>query len=921
MSDLKAGDDLNNKNKEIINFTFEESNENLVVHLNRRFDDALLPSILEDPRIDQIPFSGKSVLLEGKAPNWMVAHFAVRAVINGAKDVQIRQVGQREGTSDTMVWPHEPLSETDRKSDAEAKCFTISPEKPGTVRLEFNNAPDEKGGKWSMADFINTPLYLPDSSSEQVFAIEESLMIKTNILIVGGSATNWMYAAVTILANMAGIKYILYDSPREKFYISIGALNPGKLIQRPKRVQNGLVIGIVGDPHSGKSVFKGFLEKIFRDEWPNSWWIEGDPYSPTPNWYIDGLSSQSPEEVEKIREEVKKTEWTDEMVLMVANNLRNARENLDVTLVDLPGGHHKVSPVQRIPTGREIMLKEVDLFILLYKNEAARKGWLCALREHNLQDHVFAEIESREPEEPTSLETRRDGHKILGIARGLHRKNPSLLVKPIIKPGAAEIIRHIHAWKAAQYAKAAIAKAFLTGQGGVRYGAAVLCTDGKFYSAGQYSSFNHCTNVHAEQGALVQAVMNGSFAVRVLALVSTDSSTVPRPCGICRQVMLEHVRRTGTSFDVAMVDNEGRIEIEQVAALLPYHWESHRGRRNMDESLRNFKPGLFSRPDGEKLRTGDCIQWSGKGTTAIGIVWDSTFLSGILLVKLKYLKKTSGEVPADLRCEPSSLAEDSGGWQKLPHSLTETFYYMDELQKAGFSIPTSFGPFACLVKPSEIEGTWSPKVEEDPELPKTFAQILKEAGLDISRFCYTGSRAFGLAKKDSDFDVFIEIDPEEIIRFRKTAHLYLETGKALIPRESGTWPLFNKAFPGGIKRITEEERFFESLEFEGKKVSLIFTSKEESFVYDENEWEPMGWHTVSGVVSEASFASFKRARFTVITDFRKHIEVISYHKFANLVKTKDRLSLGGWLLINKKDENIQRLVQILPGFDPIVWFP
>jgi len=91
-------------------------------------------------------------------------------------------------------------------------------------------------------------------------------------------------------------------------------------------------------------------------------------------------------------------------------------------------------------------------------------------------------------------------------------------------------------------------------------------------------------------------------------------------------------------------------------------------------------------------------------------------------------------------------------------------------------------------------------------------------------------------------------------------------------------------------------------------------------VYDEEEWEPGGWHTVSGVVSEASCAPFKRACFTLTTDFRKPVEVISYYKMANLVKAGDRLSLGGWLLSNKKSEDVQRLIQILPGFDPIVWF-
>jgi cytidine deaminase len=554
-----------------------------------------------------------------------------------------------------------------------------------------------------------------------------------------------------------------------------------------------------------------------------------------------------------------------------------------------------------MPLGREVIFNEIDLFIILWKDKDALEGWRSVLAEHHLENRIFAEIESLDHDGP-SLETHREGTLVLGTAKGLDRKNDRYSVKPAILRGAEELTRHIRSWRTAQYAKAAVAKAFLTGEG-VRYGAAVLCADGKIYTAGQYSSFNHSTNIHAEQGALLQAAMGGSFAVRILALASTDGSAVPRPCGVCRQVMLEHVQRSGSMFDVAMVGADGRIELESVAALLPFSWESHKSRKNQEQSLRRREPRLLPKPEDVPLRTGDCVSWSGSKTEAVGIVWESAFQPDEMLVKMKYLKTPSGE------------------WLKLPHSLTQPFDYMDALQKAGFARPAGFGPSACLLKPSDITGFAASGIEGKAKPPETFVEFLTEAKIDISRLRYTASRALGLEQEGSDFDILLETNAEDVLRFRKTARIWLESGRAAIPKESGTWRLFDKIFPGGARRIIDEERFFESLEFGGQKVSVIFTREDTSLIYDEEEWDPAGWHTLSGVITDAHDAPFKRARFSLTTDFKKPVTVVSYYKLANLVKPGDRLSLGGWLLNNKKNSAVQRLVQILPKYDPLVWFP
>ena len=117
-------------------------------------------------------------------------------------------------------------------------------------------------------------------------------------------------------------------------------------------------------------------------------------------------------------------------------------------------------------------------------------------------------------------------------------------------------------------------KAFLTKPGGTCYGAAVLTTTGEIFSAGQYSSFNHITNIHAEMGAILMATMSGKSDIVALAVTSTGATDKPeRPCGICREFIYEHVKRIGHDILVCMTSLDGRsCEYASLAELLPYSW-------------------------------------------------------------------------------------------------------------------------------------------------------------------------------------------------------------------------------------------------------------------------------------------------------------------------------------------------------------
>lgn len=163
-------------------------------------------------------------------------------------------------------------------------------------------------------------------------------------------------------------------------------------------------------------------------------------------------------------------------------------------------------------------------------------------------------------------------------------------------------------------ALAATATAYLSGDGGTRYGAAVLTASGRIFEAGQYSFFNHQTGVHSEQAALVAAVASGCPDILALAVASTKARDFTRPCGTCRQIILEHAARCGRSIDFVMVGPGGSCDVRPIEALLPESWLPAAPTRRVSGRRRGgFLTGL-------RGRFGDVVgpaaarpAWGGKG--------------------------------------------------------------------------------------------------------------------------------------------------------------------------------------------------------------------------------------------------------------------------------------------------------------------
>ncbi len=119
-------------------------------------------------------------------------------------------------------------------------------------------------------------------------------------------------------------------------------------------------------------------------------------------------------------------------------------------------------------------------------------------------------------------------------------------------------------------------RTFLTKDDASGYGCCVVTADGNYYFTGQYSSFDHRANVHAEMAALVIAMMNTQSPVTHLGLMSTKHLTHPcEMCGICRQFLQEIcllLKFAPEIFTFALEKDE--YEKHSLTEYLPSQWHN-----------------------------------------------------------------------------------------------------------------------------------------------------------------------------------------------------------------------------------------------------------------------------------------------------------------------------------------------------------
>ena len=191
------------------------------------------------------------------------------------------------------------------------------------------------------------------------------------------------------------------------------------MIDQPA-VERGVVLGVVGDPNSGKSVLAKLLDEAARLLSITSWKLDCDAASPTPDWFIH-LAARDEQTAKRLRQQ-SKLGWTSEMEKTLAEALRCCRRHQRLTIADLPGGDHHVCPPQRMPPGREVLFQEIDRFLILGRQGSeAAKGWRTQLEHFGWAGRVVATLESRSPENDCQIEWRNFREPWTGWVQGLNR--------------------------------------------------------------------------------------------------------------------------------------------------------------------------------------------------------------------------------------------------------------------------------------------------------------------------------------------------------------------------------------------------------------------------------------------------------------------------------------------------------------------
>lgn len=364
------------------------------------------PGVIGERALDAV-LDGKQVLLEGKAPLWMYAHAAIAARRAGAASIDVFQPQQAHPV---RIFP---LPES---SSGDPGWLRHKQDPAGGGIIEFQRPPE--GGLW-------TPESL-GSLRDAAASWDPALLTLT------GPAPNWLCAAAACLADVACDRILAYFAPRVGSAVLLNA-SPGQKVELPPSPsllagagKSGRVIGVLGDPNSGKSVFSILLEKGFQAAGIDSFWRHDcDHAAPTPHWYLQMMGQNRVDQARDLREGQKR-EWTSEAEASLATQLRHCAASLRWVIADFPGGIHKRQPVERIPPGRDRLIAAADHYIILARRDKPESvtGWREALSRHDLDSRIIAIVES--VDHNASLDLRMaEGDPIRAEVDGLDRRNLS----------------------------------------------------------------------------------------------------------------------------------------------------------------------------------------------------------------------------------------------------------------------------------------------------------------------------------------------------------------------------------------------------------------------------------------------------------------------------------------------------------------
>ncbi len=872
----------------------------------------ILPGRYEEFRVLADRFKGRTVVATGRGP--IEGYFAIGYYATLAGAARIIYDDPVHKARNTM-----PAANA-RPAD---KSWLRVERQSGAVTVSIAPAPTSTA-KWGddEIDFSAPALLLPVSHP---------------VTFTGSGAVR-MYLLLGVSAARAGLADARVTKPSIPYAVRFTPERAGETVAIASG-RKGVVVGVIGDPNSGKSVFSRAFSmalRVSRPKWFQSWIYDCDLASPTPDWYctalIDFKYDEAAEKEYKDLRNAQKVKWNPDMEARCARDLAILRTNLDLVIADLPGGRHKdddgtpLANPRRIPNAsRAEMFRQCDAFVVICRkdrHDAILKGWIDALAEFDLQDRIVAVLDSSDPDADFSISPLvTDSEGILhGDIRGLDREHPAGETGQSLAGPVRPLVRALMAIPVVNAARAATATAFLTGDKGTRYGAAVRsATSGRIFSAGQYSSFNHSTNVHAEMNALAQAAAAGEPDVDILTIASTSKDEAA-PCGVCRQVILEHATRTGRDFDVALTTPGARPVFLTASELLPHAWHAHRDEASDD--VRTFPEAysVFNEPAPPRIGSEFIAPAPHPGAfDRMALVWDDAFDGDTALVKFKY------ERTPDCR------------WLKLQHAFTDSAAYLRYLTDTRSNSPTFPGLAMlklsdCKARPGSSGITFKHPVPLSCGMLDFFGKALfAPAGIDAASSVFvTCSRMTGLATADSDWDLCVAATPEQIDALRARVVALADEGRVTFPDKSRSWKLLKDSFPGapadGGARIHAERRYAESFRLDGVPVSFLFVhpasaGREAAFP---SAFTAVGRAAIAGRVTDASRAPYKRSESVIETVDRRRVRLLCYYKTANMLKEGDNIAATGVRCLHPDGavlDCVETLVLSAPAVDKLVWLP
>lgn len=331
--------------------------------------------------LNQMDFSGcrgREFRLAGKAPLWLYMFCALRGAASDASAIRVVPAELPAGVAvrPCSVGAH-PLADAAEIQHTETETI-----------VEFNGC--------------GTLRFVPEQLPDLIADIPPPENGKS--LVLTGIMPIFLAAAAALEAMRIGWRDIRYWSPRDP---GIYRIFPDlRMFDAHPANEEHTVIGVVGDPNSGKSVFSELLETSGRICGQRLWTLDCDYAAPTPRWYLQMLRNGQ-QEAAMLRQKCKR-KWTPEAERLVAGILQNMKRHAVLTIADLPGGiHPQDEPPEcgvRIPPGREQMMKEVDFFIVIDRPDRnSGRLWRAALARFGLEDRIILSVRSEAPDAALSL--------------------------------------------------------------------------------------------------------------------------------------------------------------------------------------------------------------------------------------------------------------------------------------------------------------------------------------------------------------------------------------------------------------------------------------------------------------------------------------------------------------------------------------